>query len=156
MREYAAAEPILVPVKIDGGRVLIWETVVGSMQSSTLPELLIGHGMGSSAQLISEEFGYLSSTHNSFLLALYDYGLLGAVLFLLLHLLVLARAWRGRDELPTQVLLLLVFQLSIGMFITASDNYLYWISLGALLGATSVTRRDARLATDAAHRQRLV
>lgn len=125
-----------------GGRVLIWETVLDSTQGSSVKQLLLGHGMNASEQLIRHEFGYLSSTHNSFLLILYDYGLLGMVLFAGLHVLVFARLVRRRDILGIQLLLLLVFQVAIGLFITASDSYLYWLGLGLMLGATTLDEHE--------------
>lgn len=131
-----------------GGRVLIWDTVIEATKVSDAAELLFGHGMTSSAKLIRDQFTYLTSTHSSYLLMLYDYGVIGVALFLLLHALVVLRVLRRRDTFGSQVLLLLVFQMSIGLFITASDNYLYWIALGAMLGATSIgariPRRDRR------------
>ena len=127
-----------------GGRVLIWETVLEATQASTPPQLLFGHGMTSSAQLIRSRFTYLSSTHNSYLLMFYDYGLVGLFLFLFLHAVVFVRVWRRQDAMASQVLLLLVFQMSIGLFISASDSYLYWIALGTTLGATSVSRGSSR------------
>lgn len=128
-----------------GGRVLIWETVIDSTQGSSMRQLLLGHGMNASEQLIRHEFGYLSSTHNSFLLILYDYGLLGMMLFASLHVLVFMRLVRRRDTLGIQLLLLLVFQVAIGLFITASDSYLYWLALGLMLGATTVNDRESRI-----------
>lgn len=120
-----------------GGRVLIWETVIDATRTSRAKELLLGHGMSSSERLIRHEFGYLGSTHNSFLLILYDYGSIGLLLFAALHVLIFARLVRRRDTLGMQLMLLFVFQFSTGLFITASDSYLYWLALGLMLGATS-------------------
>lgn len=127
-----------------GGRVLIWDTVLDATVASGPSELLFGHGMTASSQLVKDRFAYLTSTHSSYLLMLYDYGVLGVTLFLLLHVLVALRVLRRNDGFASQLLALLVFQMAIGLFITASDNYLYWIALGAMLGATLGWLRNSR------------
>lgn len=121
------------------GRVQIWEAVISSAELSDLPQLLLGRGMLSSAELLQGEFTYYTSTHNSYLFMLFDYGLLGFTLFLALHLLILIRAWRTPTRTGTTVILVLVFQMGVGFFITASDSYLYWLSMGALLGIVQAT-----------------
>lgn len=123
-----------------GGRTLIWDVTLDSTLSGNVQQLVLGHGMDASAAVIRQQLSYVSSTHSSYLYVLYNHGLVGLLIFLLLHILLFVRLWRSPSRHRLPLLMLLVFQMATGLFLTASDNYMYWISLGILAGHALLLR----------------
>jgi hypothetical protein len=68
-----------------GGRVEIYHGTLGMLDKATLPSLLFGHGFNS----VEADQGI--SAHNDFLEVVYDHGLVGLFIFLVLHALLLRR-----------------------------------------------------------------
>ena len=60
------------------GRTEIWRTLLNSFDA----RWLIGHGVGSTVAYFNETIGNATGVHNSFLLALYESGLIGFSLFI--------------------------------------------------------------------------
>lgn len=120
-----------------GGRTQIWSTVGAELMASGPAELLLGHGFDSSSALVSRSFGTLNSTHNAYLLIAYDFGLIGLLLFLALHLVPFVRAWRIGSVRGALGVGLVAFMLATSLFLSTPDNFLYWAALGTVLAMTA-------------------
>jgi hypothetical protein len=120
-----------------GGRVEIWAAIGEELTNASFKELLIGHGFESSQRVVQRRFATLTSAHNAYLQVLFDYGLLGLILFLTLHGHAIARSWtiRGRDG--ALILGLVTFLLASNLFMTTPDNFMYWTALGFVLAIGS-------------------
>ncbi len=72
------------------GRIEIYEDLLAEIETNTEKEWMIGHGPNAVQQYFSSIFGAMfRSAHNDFLEMIYDYGILGFALYVLLHLLLL-------------------------------------------------------------------
>ncbi|MDZ7724271.1 MAG: O-antigen ligase family protein [candidate division KSB1 bacterium] len=69
-------------------RLEIYKTVIGLLQASSLVDLIFGHGHN---EVKNEMFDGLSA-HNDWLECTYDYGIIGLIIYILLHLIILRRA----------------------------------------------------------------
>jgi O-antigen ligase len=129
-----------------GGRVEIWAAIGEELTNANLKELLVGHGFESSQRVVQRRFATLTSAHNAYLQVLFDYGLLGLILFLTLHGHAMARSWtiRGRDG--ALILGLVTFLLASNLFMTTPDNFMYWTALGFVLAIGSWHEAGARRA----------
>lgn len=126
-----------------GGRTQIWSAVGAELMASGPGDLLLGHGFDSSSALVSRSFGTLNSTHNAYLLIAYDFGFIGLLLFLALHLVPFVRAWRQRGVRGALGVGLVAFLLTTSLFLSTPDNFLYWTALGTLLAMTSIPEPTA-------------
>lgn len=122
-----------------GGRLQIWARIGESLAASGPAELAVGHGFGASSELVARSFTSLNSTHNAYLLVVYDFGIVGMLLFLALHAVVLARSWRvsGRDG--AAMLALVTFLLGSNLFMSTPDDFLYWTALGFALAMATLS-----------------
>lgn len=123
-----------------GGRLEIWSVLGQSMSKSSPQQLLLGHGFDSSSVLVSRNFGTLDSTHNAYLLVLYDMGLVGLGLFVALLLIPLVRALHGRGAWSAVALALAAYLIVTSLFMTTPNNFLFWTALGTLLAVSGRLR----------------
>ncbi|MCQ2352902.1 MAG: O-antigen ligase family protein [Victivallaceae bacterium] len=82
----------LEAIEEDGGsgRIDIYEDLWTEIETNTETEWMIGHGPNAVQQYFSSIFGTMfRSAHNDFLEMIYDFGILGFALYVLLHLLLL-------------------------------------------------------------------
>lgn len=77
-----------------GSRFPIWLGLVSAYRDGGPLELVFGQGFGASADVVQRTVGTLSSAHNGFLMVLIEFGLLGLVLFVALHLALARWGWR--------------------------------------------------------------
>src|SRR5690606_9641656 len=64
------------------GRSVIFPIVWNSFMDSNVFEFLFGHGVGGTTVIISKTYGIEIAAHNAFLELLYNYGLMGLMLYL--------------------------------------------------------------------------
>ena len=72
------------------GRIEIWKFTVDMIMSSTIDEVILGHGFNS----VQNDSNLKMSAHNDFLEVLYDFGLLAFVFYIMLHFTLLAYIYR--------------------------------------------------------------
>lgn len=72
------------------GRLVIYDQVMDRLSVNQAEEWLFGHGTNSVIQNIAMH----KSAHNDFLEVLFDYGIIGAAIYLCLHLMLIVRLWR--------------------------------------------------------------
>jgi len=118
-----------------GGRTLIWSVVLSELANSGPRELVMGHGFGAARKLVQGHFTWLGATHNAYLQVLFDVGIVGLTVFLALHVMVFLRAWTSRGRDATHIAGTVVFLLATNLGINTPDSFLYWTTLGWLLGA---------------------
>jgi len=111
-------------------RLYIWRLVIGAILDGSAPQLLIGHGLGTTTSLINSSFSVYNSTHNVYLQLFYEFGLLGLCAFLAAHLLPLSRLVMRRDLEAISGGAMLIFMMICGLTGTEADNPQYWIVLG--------------------------
>jgi len=119
-------------------RTPIWRATVESYASSSVPQMLLGHGFDGSRVLVRQKFGSLSSTHEAYLEFLYNYGLLGLGAFVLLHLLLLWDGLRIRGPDGYLMVAMIVFLLVADLSLNAPDGFMYWTALGYVLATRFV------------------
>jgi len=125
-------------LNLGGGRTEIWQVTLDSALRSDAQQLLLGHGTDASAGIIRSRFPQLTSTHNSYLHYFYNHGIVGLLLLLLLHLLLFYHLSRIPAVHGFPWMMVLVFQMSVGLFMTATDNYLYWAMIGIIAGYSAL------------------
>jgi len=120
-------------------RIPLWHATLTAFESANVRQIFLGQGFESSMQLIRRVSAILTSTHNAYLEIGYEFGLLGLMAFLGIHLSLLSRFWR--DDSPTALYGAgtVIFLLMADLTLTAPDRFLYWVAIGYLL-ALSVNR----------------
>lgn len=83
------------------GRDIVWRNVLDTYSKSPVLEKIIGHGHNS-AIIVNRGHNIDLSAHNDFLEVLFDYGIIGLILYLLLHIYLIKRLFflkRNKSEL---------------------------------------------------------
>lgn len=75
----SGGEYIISTLEFGGGRTLIWEIIIGNILR-TMP--FLGFGSGSSGIVLSQYFGVITGSHNTYLMLLLEFGVLGLSIFL--------------------------------------------------------------------------
>ncbi len=114
-------------------RTPIWRATIESYATSSVPEMLLGHGFDGSRILVRRQFGSLNSTHEAFLEFLYNFGLVGLAAFVLMHLLLLWDGLRIRGPDGYVIFALIVYLLVADLSLNAPDGFMYWTALGFAL-----------------------
>jgi O-antigen ligase len=117
-------------------RTAIWSAVSTAILDGNFGQLLFGHGVNSAVTLVRNQFPEYTSTHNSYLQILYEFGVLGVAAFLSCHLVPLFRLMRRRDATSVASAAMLVFLMLSSLTGTESDNFQYWLVV-AFAAATS-------------------
>lgn len=123
-------------VETGGGRIPVWQLTVDTYMSGGPLPLLIGNGFKSSEAIVEQRFAF-TSVHNAYLQILYEFGLLGLSLFLLVHLRLIYVGWRLGNESGLIAYGLTWFLLGANLSADTPDGFLYWTALG-LVGAIVV------------------
>lgn len=121
-----------------GDRAPIWAATVQAIGEGNLKELLVGHGFESSSEVVRQATATTTSTHNAYLAWLHDLGLVGLVLFLLLHAGVLVKAARDGSAYGLAAEGVICFLLVANLTITATDDFMYWLALGFAMASVNV------------------
>ena len=142
----------------ESDRPKFWSVVIASGEQSPV----IGQGLGSSQNVVSERFPWVGHPHNDYLRVWHDLGLIGIIGFLVTIVIWLRALWRGwrsaetdRDGSLGLAGLLALTSLLIPML---TDNPLMYsfvigpvgLILGAGLGAGGLTRPAAHVAAPVA------
>lgn len=122
-------------------RLPLWTASLHDVENSSLPVIVFGRGFASSMDLIRKVNPSLTSTHNVYIQMLYDFGVLGLVVFLSIHLTLLLRFWRERTAMTLYGASMIVFMLMADLTMTASDRFLYWVALGYLIAVATALDR---------------
>ena len=82
-------------IKDDGGsgRDQVWATTWRMIQQSDLEYLVFGHGFSTVAKY--SPFGRTMGAHNDFLESLFDFGILGTLFYVALHILLIKQIFRN-------------------------------------------------------------
>lgn len=121
-----------------GDRLPIWTAVVNDYVYSPIGNMLVGNGFGSSEAVVRRTTGLLTSTHNSFVTVLYEFGIAGLALFLWLHALVIIKAVRMVNPRGNLAIGLTMFLLSASLSASFIGDFLYWLALGMAIACVSI------------------
>ena len=142
-------------VESGNNRYPLWAETWESFTGGEVTTFLLGNGYDSNKDVLRREFGWTTSTHNAYLQILYEFGLIGLVLFLGLHAALLARAWLLPGPWGLVVVGLTVFLLGANLTTDTSNSFMYWTALGFELAvATWAGRVPATLEPVAPGRRR--
>lgn len=86
----------MIRISEDGGsgRTEIWSLIISSFKECSILNLIFGHGFNS----VYYNFSFQLSAHNDYLEILYDYGIIGIVLYLLLIRILLKKGFKLLKE----------------------------------------------------------
>jgi O-antigen ligase len=125
------------------GRTPLWAAAIREIQTSSPAQLLFGHGINYSLVVTSRVVGFFYSVHNAYLQITLEFGLVGLGLFLSLHFMALRLLWPFKDALSLYGVGAVTFLLFSNLTNVASDDFFYWVTLGAVL-ALAAWRRQAQ------------
>lgn len=130
-----------------GSRVPLWIHTLDEYSESGPAGLLLGNGFKSSEAIIESQFGIMTSVHNAYIQMLYELGIVGLGVFVVLHGAVAAAAWRSRDAFGLISLGIISFLLGSNLTADSTDGFLYWTAFGgaaALATWSSMSHRHSR------------
>jgi hypothetical protein len=117
-------------VQSGGSRIPIWNVALETYTTGNVRELVLGRGFDSSKSLVLRHFAATTSTHNAYIEMLYEFGLVGCALFVLLHLYLIARGWMSKNGHGLVLFGITVFLLGADLTLNVPDGFVYWITLG--------------------------
>jgi len=116
-----------------GDRTPIWQATLESYADGTPFQILLGHGFEASRLVVRAATGTLSSTHNTGIAILYNFGAMGLLLFLAVHAFGLVQSFLSPSPAAIVATGLLWFLLGSGLTSAAHASFMYWIALGVAL-----------------------
>lgn len=124
------------------GRTPLWNAAIREIETSNPVQLIFGHGINYSWIVTNRVVGFFYSVHNTYLQMTLEFGLVGLGLFLSLHFIALGFLWRFNDGLSLYGTGAVTFLLFSNLTNVASDDFFYWVTLGAML-ALAVWRHQS-------------
>lgn len=124
------------------GRTPLWNAAIREIETSNPVQLMFGHGINYSWIVTNRVVGFFYSVHNTYLQMTLEFGLVGLGLFLSLHFIALGFLWRFNDGLSLYGMGAVTFLLFSNLTNVASDDFFYWVTLGAML-ALAVWRHQS-------------
>lgn len=111
------------------GRLEIWTYVLSYFQNSSFIEQLFGHG-----HRAVNNIGWASAAHNDFIEVLFDYGIVGLIVYLLIHFVLINRAFQLRKTknpifLPYISMYLIFFIMSMVSILIVQQRYLIYMAV---------------------------
>lgn len=111
------------------GRMEIWTEVLKSFQDSSLIEQLFGHGHRAVNNL-----SWATAAHNDFIEVLFDYGVVGLIVYLLIHFILIKRTLQLRKTknpifLPYLSMYLIFFTMSMVSILIVQQRYLIYMAV---------------------------
>ena len=111
------------------GRTFIWLRTLNAFDSSAFFEQLFGHGYYAVNSL-----GEASAAHNDFIEVLYDYGLLGLLIYTLIHVYLVVKTFKLRKSkkllfLPYMVMYMVFFIMSMVSILIVQQRYLIYMAV---------------------------
>ncbi len=132
-------------VTTGNARIPVWIGALRYYADGNAWDLALGHGFGSSWTAVQRVYATLTSTHNGFLQFLVEFGLVGLLAFLVLHLVLVVRSFRVEERFGAPLFGLVIFLLASNMTLNATDGFMYWTALGvAIATATWAQARPPR------------
>ncbi len=116
-----------------GSRTPIWEITLQTYMASTVPRMVFGHGFDSSEPVVQRYFPTLNSTHNSYIQVLYEFGLVGLVVFSALLIYLLWLGWRTPGPQGLIMFGLTWVLVVANLSDNAADYFIYWIVMGYVM-----------------------
>ncbi len=126
-------------------RLPLWEAAFTAITTASPAELFLGYGFDSSRVVAATVFGTLDSIHNAYLQFIIEFGILGLILFLGIHLYSFLRSWRYADEQGLHATGTITALLFFNLTGTTPDSFIYWIALGFALAVTMIKDNDQTL-----------
>lgn len=74
------------------GRAIIWDDVIKEIKKSPFEKLILGHGYYTVSKRPNSK-GDANSAHNDFLEVMYDYGIIGLILYISIYIFLFKRLW---------------------------------------------------------------
>lgn len=130
-------------VETAGDRAPIWDATLIAFKEGTLFDITLGAGFGRSKEVVQAATGTQTSTHSGFLLVVFDYGLLGLTVYLLIHALGLALGYLANNEYGLLSNTVLWFLLASNISSTSNEGFMYWLALGVALALATESRSRA-------------
>lgn len=122
-------------VESAGSRTPIWAAAWNGYADGDVRQLLVGQGFNSSRVHVQRHLGTVTSTHNAYLQVLFEFGIVGLLLFLGLHVWVAIGAWRaGLQGLPSFALLALLMGSNLSL--NTPDGFMFWTAIGLAASAS--------------------
>lgn len=111
------------------GRTLIWENTMDNYRLSPFSEQLFGHGPRGVSQL-----GMATAAHNDFIEVLYDYGILGLIVYLSIHVHLIRKTIRlKKDNNPLFwsffTMYIIFFVMSMVSILIPQQRYLIYMAV---------------------------
>lgn len=111
------------------GRLWIWTDVLNEYQESSLLEQLFGHGHCAVAGL-----GLAAAAHNDFLEVLYDYGILGLMIYIAIHVSLIKKTIKLRKSnnqlfFPYVSMCLIFVTMSMVSILIIQQRYLVYMAV---------------------------
>lgn len=129
-------------------RAGLWSVTLEEYKAGNVYDFLFGYGFDSNKELLRREIGWTTSTHNAYLQLLYEFGLVGILLFVALLVYFLYIGWRSRSEMGLVMMGLAVFVIGANLSSNGPNGFVFWLTLGFMAAC-------ANLQTDQAVHQRL-
>ena len=113
-----------------GGRTGIWVGVLNAYNNnSSIPEQLFGHGFYSVSSL-----GSVTAAHNDFIEVLYDYGIVGIIIYLIIHFYMIFKLLRLKKQKNTlffsyAVMYMIFFIMSMVSILIVQQRYLVYMAI---------------------------
>ena len=121
-------------------RTVVWSAITHDM-GNDVAHFVFGEGFLASKEYVNRRSSLVGNTHSVFLEWLLELGVVGLGLFLWLLLLTLKRV-RAADTPYTALFLGWISYLCFyGLTGTITDDHLFWIISGVILGACSIQRK---------------
>lgn len=124
-------------VESAGDRTPIWNATASAYLAGNPVDLVLGAGFDSSRRTVLRTTAIHTSSHNAFLTTILEYGLVGLVLFLGVHLFAGLGGARGKNHFGLMAMGLVVYLLGSGLTATTTDGFNYWLALGFALALAS-------------------
>lgn len=132
-------------VETGGNRLPAWEATLASYETGNFRQLLLGHGFDSSEQVVENRTGF-TAVHNAYLQVLYEFGLLGLILFMALHVRLMLTTWRMESRIGTAGFAIVWLLLGANLSIDAPDGFMYWTAIGFVAALAAWNGRRTVLA----------
>lgn len=111
------------------GRMDLWELTIDAFNNSNISNQLFGHGYRAVSYLADA-----TGAHNDFLEILYDYGVIGLVFYLFIHLFMIMKMIRLRKQknnlfFPFAVMYIIFFVMSMVSILIVQQRYLVYMAV---------------------------
>jgi O-antigen ligase/polysaccharide polymerase Wzy-like membrane protein len=121
-------------------RTLIWSHSLNYYAESGFTRMLFGQGFASGQLVIRPVLPDFENYHNEYLRWLMDQGIVGLFTFMIFLYEVVRRVRAGDHPFKNVMIGWLAFLLVAGMSATMSEEHVFWILMGVMVGACALPR----------------